>query len=112
MENKLCRKCHERPVANDILPYCPYCWNNLDSTIPAERNALVYYGNKMFLAQNPELEKQYKEKKKATQKAYFEKNKDKWNAYQREYYKRKKDKMKALEEEVARLKAQQTAVNS
>ena len=105
-ENKLCRKCHERPVANEILPFCPYCWNHLDSTIPEERNALVYYGNKMYYAKHPELEKKDKEQKRKWHNDYIAKNREKWNAYQREYKKRKAAENKALKQRVAELEQQ------
>ena len=111
MYNKTCRKCKERPVANDIVPYCAYCWNHLDSTVPEERNAIVYYGNKMYLAEHPELEKKYKEQKKANQKAYIAKNREKWNAYQREYHRRKKAELASKLARLAELEAKQTAGN-
>lgn len=111
-EKKLCRKCKERPVANGIIPYCHFCWNHLDSAIPEERNALVYYGNKMYYAQHPEAEKRDKEKRKNWNKAYIAKNREKWNAYQREYHRRKKAELAAKLARLAELEAQQTAVNS
>ena len=109
---ELCERCKEEEVMEGY-PVCCGCYNFYKQWGDSlQKQRMRYFDLKAEMEKNPELKKQLLEHRHLSHKLYINKNRDKWNAYQREYYKRRKDKMKALEEEVARLKAQQTAVNS
>lgn len=111
MENKketsnlqLCRKCNQKPQASENCPYCHSCWNSLSYSVPEERYALVYYGNKMMAAQNPKYAEFIKQQRKLWQKNYRIKNREKWNEYQRNYARKKRQEAKKLREELDALK--------